>query len=443
MQLDSLSFWGVILPALTVLCWLCPARRRAAVVLAASLGLYVWAAGWATALLAVGVAAWDFWAARQLPRLEGRPRVRRGLLAASLLKDLGVFAACQVWAQLQGQGMPLGMGVVCLTAAGYLLDCYLHNTFPEPSWVDYGLMLCFFPKLYAGPMVYHSRLMPQIKGMHMTLDRTARGVQYFLRGLAKKVIIGDTVEGLAASLYAVPQFELSTLGAWTLVLTQALAVYFLLGGLCEMAKGAGLLFGLELPDNFRYPYGATSVNDFFSRFNSSLSKYLRRYVYLYLGGAKGGFLSSLFNILLFTILMGLWFGVSVNLVAWGVYFTVFVLLERYLLEGRAENIPTLFRWLYCTAVVLCSFALFGGSSLGQSWGYLRAMFRLAPVPAVDSGTLYLLASNHWLLLVAVLCSAGVFHWVAGLGRRLLPRLWEALAVAFYGALSVLTLAFLI
>ena len=443
MQIDSLAFWGVILPALTVLCWFCPARRRAAVLLAVSLGLYAWAAGWLVALLAAGVAAWDFLAASWFPRLEERLHLRRTLLVASLVKDLGVFSAFQIWGELQGEEVPLGIGVVCLTSAGYLLDCYLHNTFPEPNPVDYGLMICFFPKLYAGPMVYHSRLMPQIKGMHMTLDHMAEGVRYFLRGLAKKVILGDTLGRLAASIYVTPMFEMTTLGAWMLVVTQALTVYFLLGGLCEMAKGVGLLFGLELPDNFRYPYGATSVNDFFSRFNSSLSKYLRRYVYLYLGGAKGGFLSSVFNILLFTILMGLWFGVNVNLVVWGVYFTLFVLFERYFLERYAENLPTLFRWLYCTAVVLVSFAIFGGSSLAQSWEYLRAMFRLSQTPAVDSEILYLLASNHWILLVAILSSTGVFHWMAGLGKRLLPRLWDLFTVGFYGALSVLTLTFLV
>ena len=186
---------------------------------------------------------------------------------------------------------------------------------------------------------------------------------------SKKVLIGDTVYRLYGTLRALPMASVTMAAAWTMVVTLALSVYFILAGFCDMARGLALIFGFELQDNFHAPFGSIGINDFFSRFNITVNRYVRRYVYVNLGGAQGSVISGVFNILLVTILMGLWFRISLNLLLWGVYFALFVIFERYCLGRRIDLIPPLLRWIYSTAVIMVSFCFLAGDTPEQSISY--------------------------------------------------------------------------
>lgn len=444
MHLYSLTFIYLFLPLAIAVCLLCPMHWRPTALLAFSVVFYWWLEGENLFLLA-GIVLFDYLMGRLLEQTAKMPRLRRAVMICSAVKSAAIFLAYAALGPVYGVHFPLGLGVVALTSCGYVIDCYFGYTYAEHSLPTLALMNLFFPRLYAGPLVYHNKLMPQIKGMRMTLEKAGEGGRLFLVGLAKKVIIGDAVYGLYQSLRGMPALNMTALSVWTMVVILGFSLYFLLSGFCDMAKGLGLVFGIELPDNFHFPYQATSVNDFFARFNITVNRYIRRYVYINLGGAQGSVLSGVFNILLVTILMGLWFGVSLNLLLWGVYFAAFVIFERYFLSRYMDGIPTLFRWLYTTLVVLVSFALFAGDSPAQSLGFLKMMFGVGGFAALESGknVLYLLASHYLVLILAAVSSTGLVGWLAGLWKKHLPRTYGVASAVFTAGLLLVTAAYLL
>ena len=407
MEIFSLTFVYLVLPVMLLLCLILPTRLRPLFLLAASAVFYLSLEG-ENLLLLVSVILFDFGMVHLMNRCDEFPRLRKAIMACAVIKGVALIVYFSIINRSNGMNHPLGISVFCLTSMGYVLDCYYGLVPCERNLVNYGLMVAFFPKLYAGPLVRYSRMMPQIRSLHMTLKKLGQGGSLFIRGLAKKVILGDMMFSLYQTLKAIPLYDTTVLTVWSMVLSMAFAAYFILSGFCDMAKGIGLMFGMDLPDNFRSPYCSLSVHEFFTRFNITVNRFLRRHVYVNLGGSKGILLSGIFNILLVTILMGLWFGITVNLLFWGIYFTVFIVFERYFLLKYSEFISPLFRWIYCITVVLVSFAIFIGQSPNQSLEYLKIMFGLKHnMAGFDKRILYQLSSNYLVLLVSAICTCGL------------------------------------
>lgn len=444
MQIYSLSFLYLFLPAAILLCLFAPHRARAAALLAVSGAFYAMLEG-DNLLLAAAVIAFDYGMGLLMERSASFARLRRAIMICSVVKSLAILVLYSLAQEMTGAHSPFGLGVICLTSCGYVMDCYFGYTYCEHSLVQLGLMTLFFPKLYAGPLVYHSKIVPQTRSMRMTLEKTGEGARYFLQGLAKKVLIGDTIYRLYGTLRALPMASVTMAAAWTMVVTLAFSVYFILAGFCDMARGLALIFGFELQDNFHAPFGSIGINDFFSRFNITVNRYVRRYVYINLGGAQGSVISGVFNILLVTILMGLWFSISLNLLLWGVYFALFVIFERYCLGRRIDLIPPLLRWIYSTVVIMVSFCFLAGDTPGQSISYLLRLFGLRGTISPESGSsiLYLLASNYLVLLIAVFSSTGLIERAAKVIYKHAPRLYWFGTAVLTAALLIVTTAFLV
>ncbi len=438
----NLTFLYLLLPVSVVVCLLLPPRMRAYAVVALSAFCYASLEGERILLIAAVILA-NYLAARLLVRCEGAPRLRALAAAVSAGADLALFVLYGVLEQLYGLHVPLGLGVVCLTGAGYLADCYYGYVAAERSLVSFALAVGFFPRLYAGPLVYYGRLAPQLHRMRVSLDRVGRGGRVFVQGLAKKVILGDGIYQIYARLHEVHYYNAAILHVWMMVICLSLATFFLLSGFCDMARGLGMLFGIDLPENFRDPFRSISINDFFSRFNITVNRFMRKYVYTAFGTPQGGTLSGIFNILLLSILIGLWYGIRLNMVVWGLYFSALVLCEKFLLRRIAETVPPVLRWIGCTIAVQVSFVLFAGNTLKQSVDYLRVMFGLSGADFLSNEVLYLLNSNYLLLLVAIFCASGMGRIVAGFCRRVSPRLWELVAMLLTLLLLAVTTAFML
>lgn len=444
MEVYSLSFIYLVLPVSVLVCAALPVRRRPILLLLLSAVLY-FCLEREYLVLPVAVVAFDYVMVRLMEYSGALKGLRRLVMICSVVKSVGLIVLYGVLGQVYGVHIPLGLGVYCLTSAGYVIDCYCGYAPYEHNPVEFMLMTLFFPKLYAGPLVYYSKMMLQLRSPKMSLQKIGDGLQLFIWGLAKKVILGDTTWRVFRSLKRIPLYEATPFSSWMMVITLALSVYLLFSGLCDMAKGVGLAFGFELPDNYNYPYRATSVNDFFSRFNLTVNRFIRRYVYINLGGAEGGVASGVFNILLVTILMGLWFGINLNMMAWGIYLALFVIFERYFLRRYMDQIPTLFKWVYTAAVVLVSFAFFAGGSLRDSLGYLKVMFTgvQAMGPHDNDEVLYLLLSNFLVLGLGALCSLGMFDGLNRLFKKGFPRIWRVLSAVLSIALLAVSTAYIL
>lgn len=442
MRIDSLTFLFLVLPFSLLLCRLLPSRLRAYFLLALSGLLYWWAEG-VNLALALGVVGFDYVMIRLLVRCLEFSALRRVVMLCSVVKSVGLIVLYGVLQQIYGVHFPLGLGVYCLISAGYVIDCYQEVASPAENPVHVALMSMFFPMLCAGPLVSANKLLPQLKTMRMSMHRLGRGAELFVQGLAKKIVLGDTIYTLYLQILEIPFYALTTLSAWMLVTTLALSTYYLLSGYCDMAKGLGLMFGFELPDNFNHPYVSLSINDFFTRFNITINKYIRRYVYINLGGTRGSVLSGSFNIFLVTALMGLWFGIRINVLLWAGYFAVFVILERYLLRRYLEHIPTLFRWLCSLAVILVSFVILAGDTPQMSWEYCRFLFGAQGTVAVDGTALYLLSSNYLVLALGGLCATNLLKTASDFFSRHVPIVCGSVSAVIHGIMLIVTVSFML
>lgn len=399
MNICSLSFLYVYLPLMIVVCLLTSYRYRSAMLLLCSLVLYyVYEGNNLWLLLFVVLSDWALAGMLYRSRNMGRRRI---FVICSVVKNLGLIIVYGLFAA----HIPLGLSVYCVTSMGYVLDCYNGFALWERNPVRTMLLSAFLPKLYAGPVVYYSRTASQFFTLRMTLAHIGEGGFLFLLGLCKKVIIGDSMRALYEQLHAIARYDISILGVWAMLFSLSLALYFSLLGLCEMAKGMALIFGFELPDNFDFPFCAKSINEFFGKFNFSVNRFIRRHVYMTLGGVQGSTLSAVSNILLLSVLMALWFGLRVNYVAWGLFLSLFVLVERYFTPGWWKSVPGMFRWLCCFLVIEISMVFFIGNNLSESFAYWRILFSSAP--GVDDTAMYLLVSNYLVILLGILLASGV------------------------------------
>ena len=350
----------------------------------------------------------------------------RAALYFAAVKSILLFIALSSVSQLGLIAMPTGVAVYAFTSLGYLIDLYNGETEPVTSAYDYGLFCCFFGKIYVGPIVSSNDFIPQLyRPFRPSLTRIGNGFVWFVHGLAKKVILADSILTLAGRLKAVDYTDKTIFSVWLLLVCYIFATYFTLSGYSDMARGVGSILGLDLPENFHYPLQADSVTDFFSRFNISAYRFVRKYVYGALGAEDNGPLATTLNIMLITMLMGLWYGVSVNFLVWGASLGLVIVLETVFGERCLHRVPALFRRLYTFVCIVLSFVWFSTQSLSQSFFYLRTMLGLErsayglPAPAlVDEYSLYLASSNWLLLLLCVFFCTGL---TSRTSRRLASR----------------------
>lgn len=434
MQLVSFSFVFVFLPAAVLLYYLVPGRWRNHCLLALSL-LYYALVDWRQMLLMVGLLCLQYLAAVAIGRLAGR-RAAYAVCFGAVAFTVGLLAALAARAQIRHTQLPLGMMVYLLTGLGYVVDVYRGEARLQGP-AGFGVMCCFFGKLYAGPLVESGEMEP---APGFDLAEMGEGLLQFVQGLGKKVLLADQVTVVYEAMAAMEGSQLPVLGAWLMVFSAAFATYFTLSAYCDMAVGLGRIFGLSLPRNFAYPFQSRTVSDFFARFNITVTRYIRRYVYRFLGYDSGGRLSNAFNLMLTAMLAGLWFGLGLNTLVWGMFLGGFMIVEVLWGHRLFQRIPPFFLRIYAFAVVMCSFSLLAGGSLGRAWNTIQVMTGLAGHSFVDQTVQYLLVSRGVVLVACVVFSTSLCARVGDWMQKRYPILTRVAAVVLNTVLLVLTLA---
>jgi alginate O-acetyltransferase complex protein AlgI len=224
--------------------------------------------------------------------------------------------------------LPLGISFYTFETISYIVDVYLGKIKPVRNLLDYALYIMFFPHLVAGPIVRPRDFLPQLQQTkRWNWDRLQLGLQYFVIGLFKKAVIADQLATLADPVFARPSAYASS-SIWLAVMCYAVQIYCDFSGYSDMAVGLAHTLGFKLPRNFNLPYFAANITDFWRRWHISLSSWLRDYLYIPLGGNRGGELATYRNLLLTMLLGGLWHGASWTFVVWGLYHGVLLALHR-------------------------------------------------------------------------------------------------------------------
>jgi alginate O-acetyltransferase complex protein AlgI len=378
------GFLFVFLPITLIVHTILPSRWRNPWLLVASLFFYsVSSLEFLPILLATTL--FDFFAANRISASE-RPAVRKLWVTASVILNLGVLGYFKYIAfatstlrsifgpivPLISAKFPIGISFYVFLSMGYTIDVFRRRVEPTRSPITFATFVTLFPHLIAGPIIRYADLAPQLKSRNFDESRFGTGVSTFVLGLAKKLLIADTLARVADPIFAAasPGF----IDAWVSMFLYAGQIYFDFSGYSDMAVGLGRLFGFEFPPNFNSPYCSVSFSDFWRRWHITLSTWLRDYLYIPLGGNRRGSVRTYLNLMLTMLLGGLWHGASWSFVLWGGGHGILLALERALAGRVSIEIPDAFRRVFvflCVTVLWVPFRL-DNVSLVSRW--LSAMF---------------------------------------------------------------------
>ncbi|MCF8233849.1 MAG: hypothetical protein K9G67_15670 [Bacteroidales bacterium] len=270
--------------------------------------------------------------------------------------------------------LPLGISFYTFQSMSYTIDVYRGKVKANRNFLKIATYVTMFPQLVAGPIVRYADIEKQLDRHKVRMDQFVDGIKRFIIGLAKKVLIANTMAKVADQVFLMCGDELTTGVAWIGVVAYSLQIYFDFSGYSCMAIGIGKMLGFDYPENFNYPYIAKSIKDFWRRWHISLSTWFRDYLYISLGGNRNGKWNTYRNLLLVFSLCGLWHGASWNFVVWGLFHGLFIVLERTRFNDFLDMVPAFLRHIYVLMVVVVGWVFFRTESIQDSIAYLQAMF---------------------------------------------------------------------
>ena len=423
MLFSSIPFLFYFLPIVMLLYFLVPFKLKNAVLLLASLVFYAWGEPKYVVLMVFSILLFFFCGlAIGKARRKKWQKIWLTVSVVCSLALLGVFkyadffidsfnAATGLSLPLLRLALPIGISFYTFQCLSYTIDVYRGTAAVQKNVISFGTYVSLFPQLIAGPIVRYVDVARELETRTHSWENMALGLRRFLVGLAKKILIANTLGELTNLFRA--SGEKSVLFYWIYAIAFALHIYFDFSGYSDMAIGLGRVFGFHFIENFNYPYLSRSVAEFWRRWHMSLGSWFRDYVYIPLGGNRVSRGRWVFNTLVVWMLTGLWHGAAWNFVLWGLLYAVFLMIEKWV--PAIGKLPVVLRRIYVLLVVVLGFVLFNAADMNQAASDIAGMFGFGGVPLVSTETLYYLRSYGVVLILALIGSTPV---VRDLAKRL-------------------------
>lgn len=272
--------------------------------------------------------------------------------------------------------LPIGISFFTFQAISYLIDVYRKTAPAQKNIFNLALYISLFPQLIAGPIVRYAQISAQLEKRELNFSKTASGIQRFIFGFAKKIIVANSMASIADQVFAISVHEMSTGVIWLGIIAYTFQIYFDFSGYSDMAIGLGKMFGFDIPENFNFPYISKSIKEFWRRWHISLSSWFKDYLYIPLGGNRGTKARTLLNLLIVFFCTGFWHGASWNFVIWGLFHGTFLLIERVGFGKFLKKIWSPIRLIYTLLVVIVGWVFFRIESFSDAIQYISAMFSL-------------------------------------------------------------------
>ena len=393
MVFSSIAFIMYFMPVFFLVYYILPASYKNAWLFLASLGFYYYGVrGNPGYLLLMIMSVVVNFVAGKLIEAQKTRRARKAWLVVGIVYDLGwlilfkylgflienlnaLFGAMHVKVQLETWNLilPIGISFYTFQIISYLVDVYRRETKAEKSLISLGTYLCMFPQLIAGPIVNYHLIQKQLHKRKHSMEKVESGLKVFALGLAYKVLLANRVGHLWTEVTAIGYESISTPLAWMSIVAYSLQLYFDFYGYSLMAIGLGRMMGFDFPQNFNNPYMAVSMTDFWRRWHMTLGGWFREYVYIPLGGNRGGFAKTVRNMFVVWLLTGLWHGASWNFVLWGLLLFVLLFVEKAGLGKVLERHKALGH-IYMILWIPLSWLVFVITDLSQLGIYLQKLF---------------------------------------------------------------------
>ncbi len=268
--------------------------------------------------------------------------------------------------------LPIGISFFTFQALSYVIDVYRGEVDAQKNFARVLLYISFFPQLIAGPIVKYKDIYKEIENRHQDRDEVVQGLRRFIIGLSKKVLIANAMGQVADAVFSAETSSINMAVAWIGAVTYMLQIFYDFSGYSDMAIGLGKMFGFHFKENFIYPYGSSSVKEFWRRWHISLSTWFKEYLYIPLGGNRKGKLRTCINKIIVFFFTGLWHGANWTFIIWGLWHGLFLLLEEYL--GFLKKMPKIIGKIYTMLVVCLGFVVFRADTIGQGLFMIKEMF---------------------------------------------------------------------
>lgn len=408
MLFSGIPFLFYFLPCVLLVYFAVPQKGRNAVLLAASLFFYGWGEPKFLLFMVFSIVQGYVFA-----RLIGRGRRKKLFLTLSLVLSFALLGYCKyadffienfnavtgLSLPLLKIALPIGISFYTFQIASYEIDVYRGDVAAQHNFIDFAAYVAMFPQLIAGPIVRYRDIAPQLKERTHSLEAAASGASRFAVGLGKKVLVANVLAQLVSAYKA--SAEQTALYAWLYAIAFTLQIYFDFSGYSDMAIGLGRIFGFTFPENFRYPYIAKSITEFWRRWHMSLGTWFRDYLYIPLGGSRCSRIRHIFNILVVWMATGFWHGAAWNFVFWGLFYAVLLMAEKFFLLPALKKGRVL-PHVYVLLAVTLGFVLFDAASLKDVLHQLGTLFGAGTASGLGTEALYMLRSYGVVLALAVL-----------------------------------------
>ena len=452
MRFSSLPFLFGFLPITLAIYFAVPIQWRNLALLLTSLVFYGWGEPVYLGIMVLSILI-DYTHGLLVERYRSRDKLARWFVEESVILNLGLLGFFKYWdffaenlsrlpgITLPALGLPLPIGISFFTfqTMSYTIDVYRRDAPAQRDIVAFGAYVTMFPQLVAGPIVRYREVAAELKERVNTTADFAAGAGRFTVGLAKKVLLANSIGALwDAELAAQSAGMLTALGGWLGIAAYGFQIYFDFSGYSDMAIGMGRMLGFHFPENFARPYTAASVTEFWRRWHISLTTWFREYLYIPLGGSRRGTARTVRNIFIVWLCTGFWHGASWNFILWGLHFFLWLMLEKYLLKDFLQRLPRWLRHAYTLLVVFAGWGIFAMEDLSVCGGYFRVCF--------GGGALWSAVDGYYLRTYAVLLvllTVGSANTVKAVWERLPERAREALAPVLMLAGLVLCTAYLV
>ena len=384
---------------------------------------------------------------------EQDPKAAKNTLIAAVVLDLLLLGFFKYWGfvlenvnailrtnfSTQVTSTPMGVSFFTFSLLSYLFDVYRDKAPMDKNFLNFTLFVTFFPKLVSGPIISYAAMAQQIRERKLSSVRFGHGCRMFIVGLAKKVLLSNTLGTTFYAVSAMAPESVSVVTGWIGAISYSLMLYFDFSGYSDMAIGLAHMFGFEFGKNFDYPYMSASITEFWRRWHMSLGAWFRDYVYIPLGGSRVSKPKILRNLLVVWALTGIWHGASWNFIFWGLYYGGLLLLEKFVLASFLEKVPTVLKQIGTVLLVVIGWVFFFSPGLGAAFRWLGCMFGIGGNGFIDEAAKYYLGSSAIILVISAL---GAYPLATKLGNLVLkkPKWPVYVTVAWFALLIFLCIA---
>lgn len=418
MVFSSLIFLFLFLPIVLICYYSFNNRFRNYILLMSSLFFYAWGEPKYVYLMVFSIIVNYFFGLKVDVTSKSNKKLWLSLSIIFNLSLLIVFKYTEFLFGIEGIKLPLGISFFTFQTMSYVIDVYRKDAKVQRNMSDLALYISLFPQLIAGPIVRYQTVDKQINNRSHSLEKFAEGVNRFIFGLSKKVILANQLAVVADGVFTTNISNLSIAESWLGIICYTLQIYFDFSGYSDMAIGLGKMFGFDFLENFNYPYISKSVSEFWRRWHISLGSWFRDYVYIPLGGNRVSKIKLYRNLFVVWFLTGLWHGASWTFVIWGLYYGVLITLEKAFLQKLLERLPKIFRHIYLLSIVLIGWVFFRVDNISQGVGFIRVMMGLDTNPTININVLTYI-NDYWHVIIAsVIFSTPIVKKIKGVAIKI-------------------------